>query len=85
MRHFPLLLELDNAPKEKLKIWKAHELTLRDSEVPPSGIEVQLLGISYRPAPFILGSTVHSETILTRQDKPTNNILQQNVACLSRL
>jgi hypothetical protein len=32
--------------------------------------------------PFILGSTVHSETILTRQGEPINGILQQNVACL---
>jgi hypothetical protein len=77
-----VLLELDNAPKEKIKIWKAHQLTLRNSEVPPSRIQVRLLGISYRPTPFILGSTVHSETILTRHGKPLNSILHQNVACL---
>jgi hypothetical protein len=31
--------------------------------------------------PFILESTVHSERNLTRQGKPRNGILRQNVAC----
>jgi len=67
-----VLLELNNAPKQKTKILQAHELTWRNSEVPLCVVQVRVLGTSYRPASFILGSTVHSEIFVTRQGQPTN-------------
>jgi len=46
------------------------------------GFKYDCLAFPIDQHPFILGSTVLSETILTRQGKPINSILYQNAASL---